>query len=1458
MKNRARRLMAVFLAASMLTGQSGFTALAEENGETAVEAVAEAAAEAPTEAPAPVTEAPTEAPAPVTEAPTEAPASMTEAPTEAPAPVTEAPTEAPAPATETPTEAPTENNGSDDLFETEAPATEATEPVTEKVTEKITEKETESETQTEKQTETEAKKETFTWSGNGIKATVKLSKKDALPASAQLSVKEITKKSDKNTWKGVNELLQEEVNQGHRELADARFYEIGFQVDGKDVEPSEKVEVTLEFGKGLTLKLSKYAQAEAKAFAIGASGTEECAELKMDSSMKLKKIQLTLDQLETIGIAGIQNRENDGDVITRGGLISGLGEALDYGVVANDLDGIEEAQEEAGTEADASGILSGLSEYALTLANGKSSKDVKVINLYTEDDGTVNDEPLQEVLSNGSIDVSKYSVVVNVVAENASQSLDVPVYPAVYKGASVSGSEPSYAGRIVYNLVAEDGEHFVSYNGSATLAEDGLGTYLVPDGSLNASSGLLGAAYADALNVSQVEKAVVGKDGVEEETETETETAEEKVTEASEKETEAEVTEAVSEKETEAEDTEAASEEETEAEVTEAASEKETEAEDTEAASEKETEADVTEAISEKETEAEATEEISELETETVDTEASGETETEADETETSSETMTEAASEAESESESEAESESETENDLIEETEMETEEETEVVVDEEAAEEAVMERAAASAAKSLIVVKTEKNTAQPETSESGNQPEVPEKYVAGAQLSLVAAGTITALDKITIKNKEGQDVTYEKGATAFTEGTEVFSWTTDAAGTPQDIGPYLIPGGSYILRESVTPQGYMTAADMYFTVDADGSIKNAKGDAIEELNMVDYAIEQPGTAATLSLKLAVQEVIEAGTESETQSGGQPAEQAPVYLDGAEFVIKDADGKVLKDTNGNPYTFSSEANIMTLNLDPAVYEALTKDLANGQQRIFKIAEIKTKSGYQFTDYSEAEITINKDDQGVVTLVLPQEQSKDGTLIFYNKKIPSTAAGSISITKRNYFSTSNNQIYATNGATYYVALFADKNKTQRVSDVKTIAIRKGYKSASVVFQKLPNGTYYVGETDEYGNLVGEVQDASLATDEFYAEYVYSGTQDYVVIKTDKSDTLPADSEKVTIQNRYFKMPQGYVYTASFQITLQIKDEKGAALNSNSTFYAGVYTKNSANGTYGYAGKKAIKMNGKSEQTVTVELPMSTKTKYVQVREVDANGKEVQSGVTYNISVNPAEIILEQGAEGMQTVTITNTRLASATEAPTESETNATDGKAELKLTKKVDYKGTAIRVNSVYYIGIFDDEKLSNLRYKKAMTFSNASELTATLKVNLNKVASREVTFYFAEVDEDGKVLKGGNEFGYDISLNKNSVTLNSKNMSDEIVVTNSVIAGGNVARQLADPTSGLAGDGAALTTAQNLASDNNSSSNTKTGDDSPILRLVVILVVSLVVIVGIVVVIVLRRKSRRR
>ena len=117
---------------------------------------------------------------------------------------------------------------------------------------------------------------------------------------------------------------------------------------------------------------------------------------------------------------------------------------------------------------------------------------------------------------------------------------------------------------------------------------------------------------------------------------------------------------------------------------------------------------------------------------------------------------------------------------------------------------------------------------------------------VTGARLTLFANEDIIASEKITVKDKNGKDVTFEKDATAYKDGTEIYSWISGE--TAVNIGSYLVPAGTYRIVETDTPTenipagytGYAKAGDFYFTVGPDGKVKNEAGDTITAITMID------------------------------------------------------------------------------------------------------------------------------------------------------------------------------------------------------------------------------------------------------------------------------------------------------------------------------------------------------------------------------------------------------------------------------------------------------------------------------------------------------------------------------------------------------------------------------------------------------------------------------------------
>ncbi len=257
MKKRGRKGAAMILAVSMLF--ASHTVLAENVQDVQTEQLAEAAlAEPLTEAP---TEAPIEKP---TEAPTEAP---TEKPTEAP---TEAPTEKP---TEAPTEVPTEKP-------TEAPTEKPTETPTEKPTEapaKATEN-----TETEKQTEAE-KKDEYIWEKDGMSVKVKVPDGITLPEDASLEVKPVkagdsayerdialVEKADKDSFFGAYQIydLHFETKKG-KEISLKEFEDASGRLP-------EKIEVTLTFENPLFTG-TDFQEEQVKLFHIRKMTNEEIA-----------------------------------------------------------------------------------------------------------------------------------------------------------------------------------------------------------------------------------------------------------------------------------------------------------------------------------------------------------------------------------------------------------------------------------------------------------------------------------------------------------------------------------------------------------------------------------------------------------------------------------------------------------------------------------------------------------------------------------------------------------------------------------------------------------------------------------------------------------------------------------------------------------------------------------------------------------------------------------------------------------------------------------------------------------------------------------------------------------------------------------------------------------------------------------------------------------------------------
>ena len=559
----------------------------------------------------------------------------------------------------------------------------------------------------------------------------------------------------------------------------------------------------------------------------------------------------------------------------------------------------------------------------------------------------------------------------------------------------------------------------------------------------------------------------------------------------------------------------------------------------------------------------------------------------------------------------------------------------------------------------------------------------------------------------------------------------------------------------------------------------------------------------------------------------------------------ATFGIKDGSGNWI----GSPLVVESDGAAKTVTIDAATYPELASALASDSMTLTAV-QITTDSSGKYTIVGSAEQTVkvSASDYDTATGIAKKSAT------FKNRQAKTTDTIRL---RKEWYVGENSRIYFPKSAqTFYAALFSDAEKTKRVSGVYSISAAAGnpYKTKTISY--LASGTYYVAETDQYGTPVSTDSAADM-----YVTYAKGGGSDESMVKI---GSTTAQVHNITMKNHYKELPDGGNYVAMMGVRKVVRNENGEIDSSFSgSVKARVIYKT---GLKTYKQEKTLTVSKGTSAYVVFYIPLGEAggSKKVNIYELNGTsavangGTMVLGGSKYTAQINPETVTVSADQSSTPLVLITNTKMAPG---QTESEETPDDTKpvAELKLTKKVTYKNVPMHVNAVFYIGIFDDANLTKLRYKKPMQFKNASSLTASLKINLYKLKSQQVTFYFAEVDKDGKPVKSGKSFGYNVTYNKSSITLNKKNLKDEFIVTNDIPSGSKKEQQLTDPSSGFAGDASAVAEAQEIERTGNSAASTNTGDETPVGMMVGIALGALAAVILLaVLIIVLVRKNRRQ
>ena len=1422
-KFRFQRILAITAASAVLLCQPGITGLAQE-----AQSFAEASApEAETSA-----EVPTE---PVTEAPAQAPTEETQPVTEAPAPQ---PTEAPA--------APEEKEEEIiPLAEPEEGGQEETVPVSE----------TTKETELFKLDDEEPVSSLSTVTGD-LEVTLILPEGKTISADSELKVTALTE-ADGGTYSNAMSLVREKTDRGHRVLSELALYRIEIETGGERKPLDGEAKLTFAWSSPVSPGLTPRMQGEAFAYRVGDAAEELCRiDLSADREDHRSFTRFTISgkNLSLIGVAGVENRGPQSGKKTRKDLQKDLKDLSDYAAVANRLELEEGAFLEdlsmAGEIVTGSGeafstektaqakkveaVLEVASLAGLKIADSASSEEVSFVTVYADENGDIDEEPLGAWLKqteNGKevLDVTDALLVINIVANDAQQDLELPEWGVYVREtereeeddtpASAGRKVKENAGRVLYNLVAEDGNKLTKYEGGLTVKENEKGTILAPQAKVILEKENTGAVYADQVTLKKdagLEWAAFAEEEEEPELPAPAQEAEPGSEETAEEVSE-EPTEEISEEPAEASD-----EEQTEEKLTlSAALDAPRLAADGDTEEKKISGIIVNAFLGETGNDplpADFSFQLYDADGDPV-TDTNGNTlavMTIRGGTGTFPSPLTISTYEK-----------------LI---------DGRSIVVKPVGDLKDYSLLSTVPADGKMTIASDGAGVDPNTV-TFRFAEKQENYFrlsvravkesTGKVFPRTAVYTIEDETGNKLENKKGEEIKInlsDNKNAAFIVNAEEY---------PMFAG--IEPGKNktfYVVQESVTAPWTAKEERLPFVVfrDEKGNYSVAEsedeeaprysGREEEDRLPITFLYSKPQAYIALQIH-----AVQTNPEQDMAAGKKLA-----------YELQDPEGNTLKSIT------LDTLNPRKITIDTAA-NSFFDDLTPGNEKEFALVRTDVPDGFKYLN-TRFRLCASMDDDGEVSVYRKTEPDEIHTgkddpleLTFRYEKVSALTSDSIKVTKSVYLG-EDTGIYHTGAYKYYVALFKDAELTKRVTDagVRTISFTGSGLTASTTFSNLTPGTYYVGETDAKGNPVGRETDEKKAVDPFYVDY--SGQK--VKVSGITTKTIP-----VEMKNHYFAMPADAAYYGRIRITKKVTDEKGNPQNSGATFYFMVNE-----------DKKNIRkivMEGTSSASTYVYLKASEESKQYTITEVrpkiengsyakDGDGNYIfekmtnSSGSAWNVYYQNQTVTVSKGQKEVPEVTVTNRATnrgqgESDVGPGTGTETGTSAGKpsdtATITMVKKATYKGNPIRLNSTFYFGIF----LTKLRSAPVkMTLSNASEKQRTMTVNLYMLEKdkRTVTLYFAETDKNGKVLTSANS-AYEVSpQGAIKVTVDPQNPEATVTFTNNITVGSSMENRLLDPESGLAGDASAVDDSYRgiggTAEEGTSGSGTsaKTGDDTPL------------------------------
>lgn len=215
--------------------------------------------------------------------------------------------------------------------------------------------------------------------------------------------------------------------------------------------------------------------------------------------------------------------------------------------------------------------------------------------------------------------------------------------------------------------------------------------------------------------------------------------------------------------------------------------------------------------------------------------------------------------------------------------------------------------------------------------------------------------------------------------------------------------------------------------------------------------------------------------------------------------------------------------------------------------------------------------------------------------------------------------------------------FYFGIFEDAAGSRRYANYP---LQKAHLKNSSVgtakFQNLPEGTYYIFETDESGNVI--------RPDERVVESVPPYT---CIIEGKETNAVTIDPDKgvlkgeITFNNVFDDLPWGYDIKGEITIRKNVRRD-GKAVKVDDTFYAGIFTKE--DGEYVLYHVVELKQNGSVPVPVVLSGSASEPTAY-WIFETDSEGKRIDKE-TFGYEVSGEKSVVITLENLYQSVELTN--------------------------------------------------------------------------------------------------------------------------------------------------------------------------------------------------------------------